>query len=862
MESTNLNHNKYRFLILEDVPFEVDLIKRSLSKEGIKMEVYITDNQKDFNQSLREFKPDLIISDYNLPSYTGMEALQDAIAFKSEIPFIIVTGTLGEEKAVDLLKMGATDFVLKDNLPRLPIVVKRALSDLRKREQDLQTKEELRKLKEHQRQLFQFAPIGISELSLEGQILSINEFGKYLFRITECIMQKSPSLFDLLDTREKMALKQWLKEEHPTNSRSIIIQNNKKDRYINFTCIPHQNTLGENVFIGTFEDVTEQVNIKRQLKEKNQLFETLMETITDIIYLKDKMGRYVMVNKAFEKTFSVKEKDIVGKRDKDFMDQSLAKQISNIDDEIFEKQENVSSILSYERQNGRVTYYDSHNAPFFNESKNIIGIVGACRDITLSVNAEEELKQSEALLLEAENIAGIGSWEFTVAGELITGSIGMMKIFDLSLSKRTWHYSVFINKCHPDDQDEFLSALQNAILEGENIDIEHRVVQAESGIVWVRIKGKVVINESNVVDKIIGTVQDITEHKNIHQRLLMKRELLDEAQAIANIGSFDWSISQNVLHCTDQFRTILDLKPSGIWASFDNYIERIHPSDRELTRNKIFDALSDCNSYDIEHRVLLPNGKIKTLRAIGRFKKDKTDQPEHLFGTIEDITDKQEMDSALIEGQEMERARIAREVHDGIGQLLAATKFNLSAMEGMPEEHKAEQHDKIHKTLEMTIDEARRITRNLSTKILDELGLEKAIMELCTQAHDLLGLKINLEYCTKDVQFSENARRSIYRMVQESINNMLKYSKATAGLVTIKEERDSLSIVIKDNGIGFDLNDPKTKQGNGLTNLRQRAKVLYGYLDLWSKPNEGTAISINIPYENLTTNEENTISNC
>ncbi|PIB34736.1 hypothetical protein BFP72_04595 [Reichenbachiella sp. 5M10] len=819
------------------------------------METCVVDNKRDYQKQLHFFKPDLVISDYNLPSFNGTEALQDAIEFNPEMPFIIVTGTLGEEKAVDLLKMGATDFVLKDNLPRLPMVVKRALLELSRREQDRKNKEELRLLKEHQRQLFQFAPIGISEMSLDGRILFINDFGKYLFRMTDQMMETKTFIYDLLDAKEKAPLKRWLKEEQSAKSNAIILRNKKKDRFIQCTCIPYQNASGDEVFIGVFENVTESVNTKRQLREKNQLWETLMSTIADVVYQKDQLGKYVMVNRAFEDMFGVKEKDVLGSKDKDFMNLGFASELEEADKLAIGTKEHVRSTLTFLNENGGVVYLDCHNTPILNNRKKVIGTVGTARDITSRVKAEEKLKQSEALLIEAENIANIGSWEFTIKGELITGSVGTMKLFGLSLTKRTWHYSVFINRCHPDDREECLKSLQNAILEGENMDIEHRVIQEEHGVAWVRTKGRIVLNENNMVERIVGTVQDITEQRNTHQRLVMNRQLLNEAQAIAQIGSFDWTIAQNILHCTDQFQSILALQTSSIWPNFDNYIERIHPADRELTRKKIFDALSNADEYDIEHRIQLPNGSVKTVRAIGRVKKDKNGQPDHLLGTIEDISDKREMDNVMIEGQEMERARIAREVHDGIGQLLAATKFNLSALDGMPEASRDEQLDKIHNTLEMTIDEARRITRNLSTKVLDELGLEKAVMELCTQSNDLVGLHIDTEFSVGTVKLSENAKRSVYRMLQESINNMLKYSKATKGLVTMKDECDGLLVCVKDNGVGFDLNDPKVKQGNGLTNLSQRAKVLHGYFNIKSKPRGGTEISITIPYENLNKNE-------
>ena len=224
------------------------------------------------------------------------------------------------------------------------------------------------------------------------------------------------------------------------------------------------------------------------------------------------------------------------------------------------------------------------------------------------------------------------------------------------------------------------------------------------------------------------------------------------------------------------------------------------------------------------------------LRPISKINRDS------LFGTIQDISDKKKAENALLEGQELERARIAREIHDGIGQLLAATNFNLSALDGMPEEEAEEHMEKIHKTLELTIDEARRITRNLSTKVLDELGLKKAISELCNEAKELRGITFDFDYKLGKKDLGEKAQTTIYRIIQESINNMVKYSKASEASVKLYKETNYIRISISDNGKGFDISDPKYRKGNGLTNLTQRTKSLHGYLDIDSAPNSGTSI--------------------
>ena len=127
-------------LILEDVPVEAELTARALKQAGINALVKVVDTQESFTEELTESPPDLILSDYSLPGFDGEQALEIARTIAPEVPFIFVTGTLGEEHAVELMKQGAWDYVTKEHLSRLGLAVKRALKEV----VDSRDREELR----------------------------------------------------------------------------------------------------------------------------------------------------------------------------------------------------------------------------------------------------------------------------------------------------------------------------------------------------------------------------------------------------------------------------------------------------------------------------------------------------------------------------------------------------------------------------------------------------------------------------------------------------------------------------------------------------------------------------------------------
>ena len=122
-----------RILILEDEAWDAELAQRLLTSAGLKLTAVVVDTKASFIEQLAAFQPDIILSDYHLPGFTGQEALKIAQELHPDIPFIIWSGVLGDEAAVELIKQGATDYVLKDRPARLPSVILRALAEVEQR---------------------------------------------------------------------------------------------------------------------------------------------------------------------------------------------------------------------------------------------------------------------------------------------------------------------------------------------------------------------------------------------------------------------------------------------------------------------------------------------------------------------------------------------------------------------------------------------------------------------------------------------------------------------------------------------------------------------------------------------------------
>ncbi|MGV3761014.1 ATP-binding protein [Parapedobacter sp.] len=203
--------------------------------------------------------------------------------------------------------------------------------------------------------------------------------------------------------------------------------------------------------------------------------------------------------------------------------------------------------------------------------------------------------------------------------------------------------------------------------------------------------------------------------------------------------------------------------------------------------------------------------------------------------------------SAMIDGQEKERTRIARDLHDGLGGLLSGIKIELSG--GIISAGISPAHTLINNALtriDQAVNELRRIARNMMPELLLKYGLDEAIREFC-QSLKRSGVNITFQTFNYRNNLVKNKQVVVYRVAQELINNAVKYAQSRHILVELRQEENSLSLTIEDDGIGFDIHDVRQKGGSGLANVEARVAFLNGQININSTPGTGTTVELNFP---------------
>lgn len=307
-----------RILILEDVPADAELMERELRKGGIVFVSKSVETKEAYIKELKDFNPDLILSDYSLPMFDGLSALLIAKEQCPEVPFILVSGAIGEELAAEILKSGATDYVLKSRLSRLVPAVKRALRDVEELAERKRAEAALRDSEEKYRDLVDNGLVGIYKTNLNGDILYVNEalWRMLEFESSEEMMAESV-LKRYKNLKDREVLLGKLKEKSKAKEFEVeLLTKTGKIKNVFLSAVTDGNFIS-----GMIVDVTER---KKSEERINQLFDVLtkakkewemtFDNVMELVMLVDENLRIIRCNKSFAKFAGMSIREIAGRK--------------------------------------------------------------------------------------------------------------------------------------------------------------------------------------------------------------------------------------------------------------------------------------------------------------------------------------------------------------------------------------------------------------------------------------------------------------------------------------------------------------------------------------------------------------------
>jgi PAS domain S-box-containing protein len=422
----------------------------------------------------------------------------------------------------------------------------------------------------------------------------------------------------------------------------------------------------------------------------------------------------------------------------------------------------------------------------------------------------------------------------------------------------------------PEDREKFKEGFLEGFRGSKSYIREYRVRRKDGDTIWIQDRGQIICGPDGQVQYISGVFFDITERRKVEEALReSENRFASFMRYLPGIACMR-DISGRYLYVNEAWKRIHPRQSSVKSGEHNQGVaptwpaEQFSESDRRvITRGEPVQDIQEITQDDGVHIWLV--NKFPIL--------DRDNQPILIGAVGIDISRRRRAEEALWESeqrlrfltsqlltaQERERKRISMELHDELGQSLAVLKLQIRAIErslGETQQDLKGQCRELLEYLDAVIDNVRRLSRDLSPAILEDLGLQSALKYLINEVSKHYAVSYAFEVEDLDQLFPFDAQIIIYRIFQECLTNISKHAFATQVSIQVRKAAEGLvHIILADNGVGFDPAQVSARRvagrGLGLAALNERARMLGGTLEIQSRPRSGTTVTCIIPVGHL-----------
>jgi formate hydrogenlyase transcriptional activator len=266
------------------------------------------------------------------------------------------------------------------------------------------------------------------------------------------------------------------------------------------------------------------------------------------------------------------------------------------------------------RVDGEYRWFLIRTVPLRDEQENIVKWYGTSTDIEDRKRAEGDLRRSESYLAQGQRLSRTGSWGFNPDETNDYWSRELFRIFGFDPTKSPPTLAEFMRIVHPEDRELVDGTIKAMTAEGQGCDVKFRVVRSDGELLFIRSIG-VPVHENGKVKRFIGTCMDITEHEQMEQELRLRESYLVETQRLSLTGSFGWNVYSGELFWSAETFRILGYDPT-VKPALKLVLERTHPEDIALVQQTIDRSSRDASDWDLEHRLLMPDGSLKHVHVV------------------------------------------------------------------------------------------------------------------------------------------------------------------------------------------------------------------------------------------------------
>ncbi len=378
-------------------------------------------------------------------------------------------------------------------------------------------------------------------------------------------------------------------------------------------------------------------------------------------------------------------------------------------------------------------------------------------------------------------------------------------------------------------------------------------------------ENKVPLENVHFLENMAGLIGEAVHRFRIEQALRLSESRLIEAQRIAHVGNWDWDIIRNRLWWSEEIYRIFGLQPQQFGATNEAFLACVHPDDREQVKAAVNGALHNHRPYGIDHRVLRPDGSERIVHERAQVFYSADQQPIRMAGTVQDVTESKQIEQRILADQEAlrsltselqlaeerERRRIAGDLHDSIGQILALSKWEIVRLQKSAPAETAASLNEVANQLDKAVKQARTLSFELSPSVLYDLGFEVALEDLAERFTRERKIKCEFHSNAGREPLPDAVKVLLYRSVRELLINVAKHANATVVNISVDKIKNNLHITVEDNGDGFDVSilngSSRRPKGFGVLSIQERLRHIGGHFEIRSDNGNGTKVTLVAP---------------
>lgn len=548
---------KLKILHLEDLPGDAGLVQRVMVKAGLQFELLVVDNKKDFLKALTEYGADIVLSDHSLPDIDSREALRLTTLLEHPLPFILITATVSEEYAVEVMKDGAYDYILKDRLQRLPLAIENAIEKWGVEKERQRYFEQTIASEYRFRQIVETAQEGIWLVDSDFRTTFVNRKMCQILEYSPEEMMGKENVDFMDDVGKEIALHARKRRREGVSEVVELSMLTKSGKRI-WACLSTAALMDQSgIFKGGLAMVTDITNKKlaeEKLIQERLLLRTLIDILPDYIFVKDIHSRFLITNKSNVALFGLQsEEEAIGKSVADLLPGTQSQKFIADDQKILHSGTPLINKEEYILSStGQKHWLLTTKIPLRNEAGLIMGLIGISRDITERKQTEEKLAANEKRFRAlVENISD-GIVVNDKDSNLIYQSPSVQRILGYSEADRK--KTPLINYVHPD----FLTAYGDLYKElekkpGQPLPFLYPFLHKNGEYVWLEGWVTNLLHEPSV-KAFVANYRDISQRRKTDEIL---------RQSEANLRAIFESTSDGFLLLDPEYK-ILDYNDAAV----------------------------------------------------------------------------------------------------------------------------------------------------------------------------------------------------------------------------------------------------------------------------------------------------------